>query len=74
VYCYAKTTVADTGPTLAVDPGEMKTTRQLDNLGQNRRLDNFTWSLGSSQTNGLHIGDLAVTARTAAMQTVREEK
>jgi hypothetical protein len=52
---------------LAMDRGEMKTKRQLDDLGRNRRLDNFTGGLGSSQTHGLDIGDLAVTARTAAM-------
>ena len=48
--------------------GEMKTTQQLDDLGQNRRLGNITGGLGSSQTHGLYVGDLAVTARTAATQ------
>jgi len=60
--------VFDIGPTLAMGPGEMKTTQQLDDLGQNRRLGNITGGLGSSQTHGLYVGDLAVTARTAAMQ------
>ena len=54
--------------------GEMKTTQQLNDLGQNRRLGNITRGLGSSQTHGLYIGDVAVTERTAAMQTGREEE
>jgi hypothetical protein len=62
------------GPMLAMNPGGMKTTRQLDDLGQNRRLGNITGGQGSSQTHGLYIGDLAVTARTPDMQTGREEK
>jgi len=65
--------VLDIGPTLAMSPSEMKTTQQLDDLGRNRRLDNITGH-GSSQTHGLYIGDSAATARTAAMQTVRQEK
>jgi hypothetical protein len=59
---------------LAMNPGEMKTTQQLDDLGQNRRLDNITGGLGSSKTHGLYIGDLAVTARAAAMLIGRQEK
>lgn len=46
----------------------MKTTQQLDDLGRNGRLDNIIRRSGSSRTHGLHIGDLAVTAGTAAMQ------
>jgi|HubBroStandDraft_4_1064222.scaffolds.fasta_scaffold61509_2 hypothetical protein len=66
--------VFDFGPMLAMNPGEMETTQQLNDLGQNRRPDNITGGLGSSQTHGLYIGDLAVTARTARMQTGRQEK
>jgi hypothetical protein len=46
----------------------MKTTQQLDDLGQKRRLDSIPGGLGSSRAHGLYIGDLAVTARTAATQ------
>lgn len=53
---------------LALNPGEMKTTQRIDNPGQDRRIDNITGGLGSSQTHGLYIGDLAVTARAAAVQ------
>jgi hypothetical protein len=59
---------------LAMDRGEMKTKRQLDDLGRNRRLGNFTGGLGSSQTHGLYTDDLAVTARDATMQISRQEK
>ena len=43
-------------------------------LGRNRRLDNFTGGLASSQTHGLYTDDLAVTAREATMQISRQEK
>ena len=48
--------------------GEMNKTQQLDELGQKLRLDNIPEGLGSSQASGLYIGDLAVTALTAAKQ------
>jgi hypothetical protein len=64
----------DIGPTLAMSPGEMITTQQVDDLGRNRRLDNITSAVGSSQTHGLYIDDLAVSARTAAMQFSWQEK
>ena len=59
---------------LAMDEGEMKTKRQLDDLGQNQRLDKITGGLGSSQTHGLYTVDLAVTVRATAMQIGRQEK
>jgi len=52
----------------------MKTKRQLDDLGQNQRLDKITGGLGSSQTHGLYTVDLAVTVRATAMQIGRQEK
>jgi hypothetical protein len=55
-------------------PGAVKSTQQLGDLGQSRSRDNITGGLLSSQTHGLYIGDLAVTARTAAMQARRQEK
>jgi hypothetical protein len=59
---------------LAMNTGEMKTTQQLDDLGRERRLDNNTGGLGSSQPHGLYTDNLAVTARAAAMQISRQEK
>jgi hypothetical protein len=59
---------------LAMTTSEMKTTQQLDDLDQNRRLDNPPGGLRSSQTRRPCIGDLAVTARTAVMQIGRREK
>jgi hypothetical protein len=53
---------------LAMNRVEMNTTRQLDDPGQNRRLDNITGGQGSSQTHGLYIGELAVAVRAAAME------
>jgi hypothetical protein len=55
-------------------PGAVKSTPQLGDVGQNRSRDNITGGIPSSQTHGLYISDLAVTARTAAMQTRRQEK
>jgi hypothetical protein len=48
--------------------------RQLDDLGQNRRLRGFTRRLGSGQTHRVDIGDAAVTERTAAPQITWGEK
>jgi hypothetical protein len=68
VLCLEKRTVFDIGPMLAMNPREMKTTQQRDDLDQNRRLYNPPRGLRSSQTRRPCIGGLAVTARTAAMQ------
>jgi len=54
-------------------PGAVKSTQQLGDLGQNRSRDIITGGIPSSQTHGLCI-DLAVTARTSAMQTRRQGK
>jgi hypothetical protein len=62
-----KRTVFDTGPMLAMVTGEMKTKQQLDDLDQNRRLDNPPRGPRSSQTRRPYIGDLAVTFPAAAM-------
>jgi hypothetical protein len=59
--------VFDIGPMLATSTSEMKTTQQLDDLDQNRRLDNPPRGLRSSQTRRPRIGDLAVTFPAAAM-------
>jgi hypothetical protein len=52
----------------------MKTIGQLANLRQSRRLEPIARYLQSSVTRRLYIDDLEVTERTAAMQTVRQEK
>jgi CheY-like chemotaxis protein len=48
--------------------------RQLDNLGQNRRLESIARYLQSTETHRLYIYDLAVTARAAAIQIGWPEK
>jgi hypothetical protein len=53
---------------LAMSTGEMKTTQQLDDLDQNRRLDNPPRGLRSNHTRRPYIGDLAETLPSAAMQ------
>jgi hypothetical protein len=52
----------------------MKTIRQLDNLGQNHRLESIARYQQSSETHMLYIDDLAVTARATAVQIGRQEK
>jgi hypothetical protein len=47
-----KRTVFAIGPVLAMNRSEMKTTRQLDDLGQNRPLDSITRYPRSSQAHG----------------------
>ncbi len=64
----------DIGPNRAINRNERGATPQLHDLDQSLWLDNITGGLGSSQTHGPYIDDLAVTARAAAMQIGRQEK
>ncbi len=59
---------------LAMNRGEMKTTRQPDDLGQKRRLESITRDLPSGETYRLYIDDLAVTFPAAAMKIGWQEE
>jgi hypothetical protein len=45
---------------LAMNMSAMKATRQLDDLGQNRRLDNITRALPSNEKLNHYIDELSV--------------
>jgi hypothetical protein len=52
---------------LAMNGSAMKTTRQLDGLGQNRWLDNITRDLLNKGTHRQYIDELAATFLASAV-------
>jgi hypothetical protein len=59
---------------LAMSGSDMKTTLQLDDLGQSRRLESITRNQRSSETHRLSIDDLWVTSPLAAMKIGWQEE
>jgi len=59
---------------LAMNRSEMKTTGQLNGLGQNLGHESITRAARSSETQRLHVDDLVVSCPAAFMKIAGQEE
>jgi hypothetical protein len=74
VFCREKNAAFDTGPMRAMNRSAMKTTRQLDDLGQNHRLDNSSRVLPSNKSLKRDIDELSVPDHATATRISWQEE